>query len=200
MNRVHLCLLFAAVVSGVSGCARFIDIPQAQSAIEQQLLVRALERSVDGLETEEIAGRTVSLRLSTTAKDQEDFVKEFIAARLQERNVGIVENAARADRQIHVFAQVLGTDRGEALVGIPALPTPFVGLATPEIALYKQDANRGRSETQMFVFDAESGRFLGKSPVSVGKSRYDNYTILLFIKFTIEDIGVPGDDAPLTAP
>lgn len=188
MDRMKLLLLMAVPL--IASCAQFTNIPHTHSALEQQLLIRALERSMDGLDTEQVAGNAVSLHLSALATDYQDFAREFIEARFREKNIRIVEKESEADQKVHVFAHVLGTDRGGALLGLPSLPTPFVNIATPEIALFKQDANRGRSETQIFVFDANSGRFVGKSPISVGRSKYDNYTVLILIDFTVEDIGL----------
>jgi hypothetical protein len=43
----------------------------------------------------------------------------------------------KAEVELRVIAGVLGTDRGESLIGIPALVSPGLGLPVPELALYE---------------------------------------------------------------
>ena len=86
---------------------------------------------------------------------------------------------------------MLGVDRGETLVGIPALLAPVVNLPTPEIALFKWVRDRGHSQVQIFASDARSGRFLDVAPAGVGRAKYDEFTILLMISFTVDDLDAP---------
>ena len=59
-------------------------------------------------------------------------------ARLERRGVTVVREGSSADLLLRVFATVLGVDKGETLIGTPALQAPFVlGPGLPEIALLK---------------------------------------------------------------
>ena len=103
----------------------------------------------------------------------------------------IVPDKAPADLRLKIFASVLGVDRGETLVGIPALLAPVANLPTPEIALFEWVRDRGHSEVQIFASDARSGRFLDVAPAGVGRAKYDEFTILLMISFTVDDLDAP---------
>jgi hypothetical protein len=43
-------------------------------------------------------------------------------------------------------------------------------------------------EIQIYAFDASSGAFAQKTPLSIGQSKQDDYTLLLVISFTISDL------------
>ena len=93
-----------------------------------------------------------------------------------------------ADFRLKVFANILGVDQYQTLLGIGASQIPVVGFPFPEIALYKHVRNRGRSEIQIYAFDPKTGDFLDEVPVGSGKAKYDSYTLLLFISFTVSDL------------
>jgi len=82
----------------------------------------------------------------------------------------------------------VGVDRGETLLGIPAFTAPFVGMAVPEIALFKAVRNRGMTELKFYAFDQRSQDFLFKTPLAAGKSKYDDYKVLLVINFSLDDL------------
>ncbi|MDX1513661.1 MAG: hypothetical protein R3174_07950 [Gammaproteobacteria bacterium] len=182
----------------LTGCTQLSEIPRTQSAIEQQLLVRAIERSLEKVDTTALDGKTVFLEVSVNSShDVMDaaFLENRIRAWLRERGVRLTEVAEGADAEVQVFAPVLGTDRGESLVGIPSVPIPLINIPTPEIALFKQVKNRGRSEVQLYEFEPKTGEFIRKTPVSVGESKYDNHLVLFFFKYTVSDIELTRDSA-----
>jgi hypothetical protein len=137
----------------------------------------------------------VDLALFAWTKDQA-FAREFVAAHLEARGVDVVESGA--ELRLRVFASVLGLEQGETLVGLPALQVPVVSVPIPEIALFKWVRNRGHAEIQVHVYDARSGEFRQQLADGVGRSKFDEFTILVFIGFTVTDLD---ERAPLsTAP
>jgi Winged helix-turn helix len=83
---------------------------------------------------------------------------------------------------------IVGVDRGESLVGIPAFGAPIVGVPVPEIALFKSVQNRGHTELQLFGFDGDEGDPVGKHDVVHGKAKYNDYTFLVLINFNLSDL------------
>jgi len=73
-------------------------------------------------------------------------------------------------------------------LGLPAFVAPLMGVAVPEIAPYKSAENHGIAEVQLYAFDGQTGEFVGKTLVSIGHARYDQYKALIFANFTISDI------------
>jgi hypothetical protein len=69
----------------ISGCAtpRQATVTQ-RSAVEQELIVRSLERAVAALDVERLLGRRVVLDLFALTGDQW-FAREFVTARLRRR-------------------------------------------------------------------------------------------------------------------
>jgi hypothetical protein len=69
----------------VAGCAVSTQItPTARSSVEQKLLVRALERALDGLDSRAFHGKTVAMEFYGLTPDK-DSARELFIARLQSR-------------------------------------------------------------------------------------------------------------------
>lgn len=159
-----------------------------RSGLEQQLIVRSLERAIAQLDVQRFAGRRVTLDLFTLTDEQTQvFAEEYLFAQLQEQGLQVVPDGENTDLRLEIFASVLGVDQGTTLVGLPSVPTP-VGFALPEIAAYKVDRNRGYTELQMYAFDARTHGFIAKTPVSLGRARYDRYKVLSVINFQLSDV------------
>jgi hypothetical protein len=181
----RLCLL-----AMLAGCTSTRVTLTQRSGIEQQLLVRSLERAVSQLDTGRFTGKRVTLDLFALTEDQA-FAKEFVTSRLEQRGVEVVTDPQKADLRLKIFASVLGVDRGETLLGVPAFGAPgapIVGLPVPEIALFKWVRNRGHSEVQILAYDGRTHRLMDQTAAGVGRAKYDEYTVLLVIGFTSSDL------------
>ena len=169
----------------VNGCVSSVQLAATQpSAVTQQLVVRSLERALAQLDVSRLAGRKVLVDLYAQTGTQA-FVKEFVIAWLQARSVRIVHD--EQDLAVKVFASVVGTDRGETFIGIPALQAPVIGVPTPEIAIFKWARNRGLSEVLIHVYDAAGNAHTGTIGPGVGRSKQDDFTFVIFIGFTVSD-------------
>jgi hypothetical protein len=185
VRTLWLPLLLAAGLA--TGCASVTVTRTEPTAIEQELVVRALERAVAQLDTRSFVGRRVAFALYGLTKD-EAFAREFVAARLRARGIQVVDSGSKVDVRLTAFASIIGIDQGDTLIGIPALQVPVVSIPIPEIALFKWSRSRGHSELQLFAFDPETGRLLERVPDGVGRSKYDRYTVLLVFGFTDDDL------------
>jgi hypothetical protein len=180
-------VVVTAVLALGAGCTMRQVTMTERSATEQELLVRALERALARLDTTRLQGRRVALELYAWTKDQA-FAREFVAAQLAARGANMVGAGAEADLHLEVFASILGLDRGETLLGLPALQVPVVSVPIPEIALFKWVRNRGRAEVQVYLYDPRSGEFRTRLFDGVGRSKYDEFTVLVFVSFTVSDL------------
>jgi hypothetical protein len=181
-------ILIIGVFVLLSGCAISTQVTNTQrSTIEQRLLVGSLERALSTLDSQQFRGKTVSVDFYGLTPDKE-FAKELFIAWLQEQHVRVATDPNEAQLHLKVFASVLGVDRGQSFVGAPAFTVPLIGVVVPEIPFFKDVRNTGYSELNIYTLDAGSGEFLDKSPPAIGEARYDDYTILILIKFTSSDL------------
>jgi hypothetical protein len=175
-----------------AGCSVTTQVTHSdRSSVEQRLLVESLveslDRSLRQLPLQPLEGRTVALGFHELTDDQA-FAKEFCRARLQERGIRVAGASGPPDPRLEVFARALGVDEGETFLGLPALNVPVLGFALPEIALFKAHTHRGYAELQTFASDGASGESRERSHRAVGKSAYDQYTILILINFKYTDL------------
>lgn len=136
MSPIHHKFSSLFVSLWLAGCSASTQVTHTQrSSIEQRLLVRSLDRSLDQLDTVALQ-ETVAVDFYGLTPDK-DFAKEFCIAWLQGRRIKVVADPSRADVRLKVFAPVLGVDQGQSFFGMPSLTVPFLGVTMPEIALFK---------------------------------------------------------------
>jgi hypothetical protein len=183
--------LFVSIL--LAGCSASSQVTHSpRSSIEQRLLVRSLDRSLNQLDTLALQGRTVAVDFYGLTPDK-DFAKEFCIAWLQGRKIRVVTDPPKAEVRLKIFAPALAVDRGQAFFGVPAVTVPFLGFTVPELALFKSATHEGYAEIQMYVIDSVSGDFLTRSPRSIGEAAYNQYTILILINFKLSDLDEPED-------
>jgi len=81
-----------------------------------------------------------------------------------------------------------GVDRGETLIGIPALQAPVVSIPIPEIALFKWTRHRGLAELQLYAYDPHTDQLVEGVPAALGRAKYDEFKVLLVIGFAVSDL------------
>ena len=57
-----------------------------------------------------------------------------------------------------------------------------------EIVLFKWQRNRGQAEFRMYELEGETDTPLGPQAPGVGRAKYDNFTVLIFIGSTLSDV------------
>lgn len=159
------------------------------SGLGQQLLFYSLERAIAGLDSSRFTANRVGVDLFALSDERtKTFVREFFITRLQERGFKVVRDGEGIGLRFAVFLSVFGLDEDETLVGLPAFAAPLMGVGIPEIAPYKSARSRSIAAVQLYAFDGQTGEFVGKTPVSIGQARYDQYKALIFANFTVSDI------------
>jgi hypothetical protein len=180
-----------AVAAG--GCA-MSPTATTRSTIEQRLLARSLERAVAQIDVAMFQGAPVFVDVVGFTPDQA-YARAYVMAELRQRGVAIVEDASAADVRLQVLAPGLGVDQGETFIGIPATTLPLLIVSIPEIALFKWVRHRGTTEVKFYSYHARDGRPFEPAPTGVGRSKYDQFTILIIIRFSRDDL----DEPPPTA-
>jgi hypothetical protein len=169
----------------LGGCAFSSQLTPTQPAgVTQQLLMRSLERGLAGLDINRFVDRNVEVDIYLQSGN-EAFFKAFVAAWLEAHRVHLT--TTKPELKLRVFVSVLGTDKNEKFVGIPAFQAPILNIPTPEIAFFKRARNRGQAEVSIYAFDGSTDKFLERTPTGVGLAKQDDYTILILITFTVSD-------------
>jgi len=172
----------------LAGCAATAQITNTpRSSIEQELLVRALERAMASLDTRALKDKTVALDFYGLTPDK-DFAREYFTAWLQSQQVRIAQDPKLAQVRLKVFATVLAVDQGQSFIGSPSFTVPIIGFGVPEIPLFKNIEHSGHAELKLSATDAQSGQFIGESAPATGTSKHDDYTLLIIIHFTRTDV------------
>jgi len=170
----------------VAGCSLASQIgTTAPTGITQQLLVRSLERALSRLDLARTSGRPVALEVAVQAGN-ESFVKDFVTTWLKAHGVRTVQDSP--EMKLKLFVSVYGTDRDQTLIGVPAFQAPVVNLPVPELALFKWVRNRGQAELRMWAFDGTGDVVVDAPTPGVGRAKYDDFTVLLFLGFTLSDV------------
>lgn len=188
-------LLVVTIVLALSGCTTVKVTGTLRSSVEQRLMVRSLERAVADMDTVPFEAKRIRVRLYGLTTDQA-FAEQFVATRLTLRGVQVVRDGDPVDMVVRMFATALAVDNDSTLLGLPAMQAPVLGVPTPEIALFKLERSRGHAEVQLYAYDDE-GRFLRPMPSAFGQAKYQRYTILIVISFSVDrDLGKPADGSP----
>ena len=178
----------------LAGCAASAQITNTpRSSIEQELLVRALDRAMAKLDVQQLTDKTVAIEFYGLTPDK-DFAKEFLITWLQAHQIHIVADPKEAQLRVKVFAPVLGVDQAQSFVGTPSFTVPFLGVTIPEIPLFRDVRHIGHAAVESYTIEEDGGKFLDKSPKAVGQSEYDDYTVLIIIHFTRNDMEKRGWD------
>jgi hypothetical protein len=170
----------------MAGCTSIRMTQTPRSILEQQLEVQALERAISQLSIEQLKGKSVSLELFGLNQNDLPFAVELIHVWLVKQGVHVVQDQEATDLRLKVFAKVLAVDQAEVLLGTPEFT--FFGIPIPAIAFYRHLLNRGRVDLQMYIFDQKLETLIDELPVSLGKAKYDRYTILFIISWTSSNL------------
>jgi hypothetical protein len=158
-----------------------------RSGIEQMLIARSLERSIAQLDLARFSGKTVWLEVYSLTGDTQ-FANKLIGTEMQEKGLKLATDSNKADFTVKVFLTAFGVDTGQTLIGLPAFSAPVVNLPVPEIALFKSDRNRGHTQLRLYAFEESTQKLVEKSALIDGRSKYDDYKVLLVIGFSVDDL------------
>ncbi len=126
--------------------------------------------------------------------DRYKYALHSVRRELTDMGVILVDNVEEADTIIEVGASALSVDNTHFLFGLPSMgmPIPFAGqLDMPEIAIYKSEKNRSIAKFSVSLRDAKTGEPKSHSFTSVGTAWTKDWTVLLLIEFSSNDLDMP---------
>lgn len=178
----------AALLLGGCAVAATDLYPTSPSATTQLLVFRALERAVVGLDVTRLRDRRVTLEVVSQLYEHR-FVATYLETWFRTHGVKVVEDAA--DLRLQIYLLTLGTDKGQSFIGIPSFQIPVLSIPVPEIALFKWIRNRGRADVRVYAFDSKTADLVDLLPETTGRSKFDDYTILVVVGFSLTDVNDP---------
>ncbi|HYB69538.1 MAG TPA: hypothetical protein VEH80_02640 [Candidatus Bathyarchaeia archaeon] len=186
MRRLSRFSTAALVGFLLGGCSLASQIGTTNpTGITQQLMTRSLERALGSLDVERLKGHPVGLEVAVQAGN-ENFVKDFTATWLRAHGLQVTSDSP--EMKLKLFVSVYGTDRDQTLIGIPAFQAPVVNMPVPELAFFKWVRNRGQAELRLWAFNNKGDVVMDAPGPGLGHAKYDDFTILLFIGFSLSDV------------
>ena len=174
----------------LAGCSLASQIgATAPAGITQQLLIRSLERALSDVDLARVKAHPVALEVAVQAGN-EGFVKDFVTTWLKAHGVRMAADSP--ELKLKMFVSVYGTDHDQTLIGVPAFQAPVVNFPVPELAFFKWVRNRGQAELRLWAFDGKGNVIVDAPHPGVGRSKYDDFTVLLFFGFTLSDVDKRG--------
>lgn len=174
----------------LAGCSSVRETQPEHTATEQLLLSTAADHAVAKLALDLPSGARVFLDTGNFEGYGQRYALGAIKDRLLRNGVRLVGDRMAADVVVEPRSGALSIDRRETLVGIPSfnLPVPLAGDAkTPELALYKEQRQRGIAKFAVTGYGARDGALaLSTGPV-VGVS-HRTKQVVLFLSWTDDDL------------
>ncbi len=195
-------ILLAAIGSPLVGCSSIRVTDPPRTATEQFMLSTAATEAVDGLSFENLRGRQVWLDDRYFAASESAFVLGQLRARLLLAGVRLVPDRDLCDVVVEVRSGGVGIDRYDSLAGVPPvfISGPIEGaagapLVTPELAITKNQRQRGFASVAYVAYWRETGDVVAASGPSVGRSTRDDWWFFGLGPRTTGDIP-PSERAP----
>jgi len=179
----------------LAGCVtQSTDVfPTSPSATSQLLVFRALERAVARLDVARLQDRRVTLEIVSQLYDHK-FAATYVETWL--RTHGVKVGGEEPDLRLQVFVLVLGTDHGQSFIGLPSFQVPVLAIPIPEIAIFKWIRNRGRADLRAYAYDPKTADLVDLFPETTGRAKYDDFTVLVVIGFSVTDTNDPLPASP----
>lgn len=206
--RVWFLVLF---VMGFWGCSLEQELSRTpRTAVEQVLLTQALthalknltlqlpggvnvEVDATGLESDRSRLRMTNSDLGSLNSPARDilYIRDLVAAELGRRGYRVRARDTESPYLVRVMAESFGTMQGITFFGMPPVQSVLIPFALPELTLYKQQNQSGYARLHLDIYDNRTGEFLGSSATLVGRTFYNQYTLLFFLTWNRTDIDAP---------
>jgi hypothetical protein len=199
MHKTLLAALAGAVLSLLlAACVTERQTDPAQTATEQLLVARAVERSVSRIDLPLAPGSKVFLDtqfFDTDTVVRPKYTISLVRDQLLRRGASLVDERKTADTVIELRSAAQSIDYSNFLIGIPSFPVPVPLAGTlqfPEIALFKIDRQKGVSDLALTAYGRDNGRLVSSTGSEVGTSLKSKLVVLL-VSWTKDDVSPPAD-------
>lgn len=161
----------------VAGCGTTRWSDTARTATEQLLISDAIDRAVSDFDLRALAGKEIYL---DTSRIKSTVDSDYLTSSLRQHALasGCILKAKleEAEYVVEVRSGAVGTDRNDALLGVPATNVPATTLtggmaaAVPEVSLWKKTDQRAVAKIALFAYNRETGRPVWQSGLTPEES------------------------------
>ena len=178
-------MILVVSVIQLAGCGLTRSSDTARTATEQLLISDAIDRAVQSMNLQTLAGRPVFLDDSKlgTAVDKDYFIST-LRQHLLASGCELHDKREEAEFIVEARAGAIGTDRNDLLFGLPATTVPQIPLvqpvpaAIPEIPIAKRKDQRGIAKIAVFAYHRASGTPVWQSGIVRQESSANDVWIL----------------------
>lgn len=179
----------------VAGCVDPRTTNTGRSAVEQNLLSHAVERSVDAMKFGNFAGKKAVMDYSKLATQvDKEYLCGVFETHLALSGIQVVEKAEEAQLRIRLLCGVLATDNTELNIGTPALPIPLpytnLNFGIPPISIFKRVSRTATCRLTAAVYDVKTGELLNTYRGVQSRTFYNNWVAFMLIPYVTRDVEV----------
>jgi hypothetical protein len=156
--------ILAAVALPLAGCGTTRSTDTTRTATEQLLVSDAIDRAVQSMNLQTLAGQTVFLDDSKlTDVVDKNYLISTLRQYLLANNCQLRDKREDADFVVEARAGAVGTDRNDLLFGLPSMNVPQIPLVQPvpavipEIPIAKRKDQRGIAKIAIFAYHRQTG-------------------------------------------
>ena len=185
-NRLIACAALGLIGSAaMTGCGITRSTDTTRTATEQLLISDAIDRAVQTVNVQSLAGQSVYLddsRLGDVV--DRNYLISTLRQHLLASGCALRAERDQADYIVEARAGAIGTDRNDLLFGVPSMNVPQifpmqpVAAAIPEVPIAKRRDQRGIAKIAVFAYHRESGRPVWQSGVAHQESSANDVWIL----------------------
>jgi hypothetical protein len=178
-------VLASTLATALAGCGVTRSTDTSRTATEQLLVSDAIDRAIQTMNLQALAGQTVFLD-DTKVADVVD--KNYLVSSLRQyllaNGCQLRDKREEAEFVVEARAGAVGTDRNDLLFGIPSINVPQIPLVQPipavipEIPIAKRKDQRGVAKLAVFAYHRETGTPVWQSGILREESSANDVWIL----------------------
>lgn len=204
--------ILGIVTAMITGCALEQEVSRTpRTAVEQILLTQAVHQALENLSIHLPEGVNVEVDATTGLDSNQSrprmangeagiidrqsrdslYIRDAVAAELGRRGYRISTRDVDSPYLVRVMAESLGTMQGSTFVGMPPVQSVLIPFSLPELTLYKNQSQSGYARLHLDVYDNRTGEFLGSTPTMIGRTFFNQYTLLILATWHRTDVTAP---------
>ena len=118
-------------------------------------------------------------------------IRDVVATSLGRMGYQVVHREADPSYLARVVVESFGTTQGLTFMGMPPVQSVLLPFALPELTLYKQREQKGYARLHIDFWDNKTGGYVGSTATLVGRTYYNQYTVLFYLTWVMTDMIAP---------